>query len=69
LEDAKALMRMVYGRVDVMMFGHKHKSDYWKNRCGIAHVIASGSAAEQDYIVREIQVSADGISVNPINIP
>jgi len=51
------------------MFGHKHKSDYWKNRCGIAHVIASGSAAEPDYIVREIDVSAGGISVSEIKIP
>jgi len=62
----RALMRTVCGRIDVMMFGHKHKTDYWKDYCGIPHVIASDSSAEPGCIVREIEVSENRIVVNQI---
>jgi len=66
LKDADDLMRVIYSRVDMLMFGHKHESGCWKNAGGIPHVIAAGSAAEKDCIVREIEVSENRIVVNQI---
>jgi len=65
LKDADDLMRVIYSRVDVLMFGHKHEPGCWKNAGGIPHVIAAGSAAEPKFVLREIEVSASGISVIP----
>lgn len=63
LKDAKQFMRAIYGRVDVLMFGHKHKSKYWKNHGGISHIIASDNSPGYNNIVREIAVESDAITV------
>ena len=66
LKDAHELMGTVYERVDVVMFGHKHKSKLWDDIHGIRYVIAAGSTAEPNFVVREIEVSEGGIVVNQI---
>jgi len=66
LKDAHELMGTVYERVDVVMFGHKHKSKMWDDYHGIRYAIAAGSTAEPNFVLREIDVSASGIRVNQI---
>jgi len=66
LKDAHELMRTVYERVDVVMFGHKHKSKLREDVHGIRYVIAADSSAEPGCIVREIEVSKNRIVVNQI---
>lgn len=68
LKDREKLMRTIYGRVDVMLFGHKHKSEYWENAGGIKHVLASENLPGKNNAVREIVFSAQGIDVNSIQL-
>jgi 3',5'-cyclic AMP phosphodiesterase CpdA len=44
LRDAEKLARVIYGKVDVVMFGHKHKRDSFPNIWGIPYVIASNNS-------------------------
>ena len=43
LKDARGLMRILYNRVDLLLFGHKHEEAYWKDTCGIKQIHASGN--------------------------
>jgi len=44
LKDAKRLARLIYNKVDVVMFGHKHEMEKWENRWGAAYVLASDNS-------------------------
>lgn len=64
LKDAKELMRTIYGRIDVLMFGHKHKSNYWMNYGGTKHILASDNSPGENNIVREIVFESGILTVN-----
>lgn len=55
LKDAYELMRSIYLRVDVLLFGHKHESRQWRNYGGIQYVLASDNSPGKDY-AREITI-------------
>jgi 3',5'-cyclic AMP phosphodiesterase CpdA len=44
MKDAPALARVVFGRVNLMMFGHKHVMGMWKDRWGIDWSLASDNS-------------------------
>jgi len=67
LKDARGLMRCLYHRVDVVLFGHKHVSKEWKNCNGIQYVLASDNSPGKEW-AREISVHNGKVEVNPIAI-
>jgi len=67
LRDARALMRVVYGRVDVMAFGHRHVSQQWQGLCGIPYVLAADNAPGKA-VAREIEVLAGAVTVRDVPI-
>lgn len=67
LTDAKDLMRTIYYRVHVVLFGHKHVSKSWENMNGIQFVLASDNSPGKDY-AREICIEENEITVNDITI-
>lgn len=67
LLDARALMRILYRRVDVVCFGHRHVSKEWHNLNGIPYVLAADNAPGKDF-AREISVVGIEVSVTDIRI-
>jgi 3',5'-cyclic AMP phosphodiesterase CpdA len=67
LGDAQDLMRTIYGRVDILLFGHKHVSTQWVNINGIGFVLASDNSPGKDW-AREISIENRQIGVNDISI-
>lgn len=65
LKDAQPLIRAIYNRVDVMMFGHKHVTEKWENLCGIQYVLAADNSPGKDW-AREITVEGMDISMEPV---
>lgn len=67
LKDARTLMRLIFGRVDVVLFGHKHESNAWSNINGIPFVLSSDNSPGKDY-AREVSVSNKQVGVRDIAI-
>ncbi len=67
LTDAKKLMRILFNRVQVMLFGHKHVSNSWENMNGIHHILASDNSPEKEY-AREIDISNGEVRIEEIKI-
>lgn len=67
LTDARDLMRTMYGRVDVVLFGHKHESKSWKQYGSIPYVLASDNSPGKAF-VREITVKKSKVSVVDLKI-
>lgn len=74
LKDAKKLARVIYQRVDVVLFGHKHvmgpkpkEEQDWMNRWHINYILASDNSPGKKY-AREITVNQGYISVDVIPI-
>jgi 3',5'-cyclic AMP phosphodiesterase CpdA len=44
LKDAKRLARLIYNKVDIVLFGHKHEMAKWENRWGVDYVLASDNS-------------------------
>jgi len=44
MKDASKLARLVYGKVDVILFGHKHVMGKWENRWGVKYILASDNS-------------------------
>jgi len=44
LKDAPELARVVFNRVDVILFGHKHEMMKWENRWGVRYILASDNS-------------------------
>ena len=66
LNDAVDLFRMVYQKIDLMLFGHKHESIRWKNRNGIPHILAADNSPSKDY-ARSIGIAGDDVTI--IDVP
>jgi 3',5'-cyclic AMP phosphodiesterase CpdA len=67
LKDAKALANVVYGRVDLILFGHKHEMMDWKKRWGTKYILASDNSPGKDF-AKEITIDGTGISVRAVRI-
>lgn len=67
LADARKLFRTIYGRVDLLLFGHKHSSSMWKNANGISYILAADDSPGKDF-AREIEVVGTTITVRDMPI-
>jgi hypothetical protein len=67
LNDAQLLMRTIYHRVDVVLFGHKHVAGQWENMNGIRFVLAADNSPGKDW-VREISIQDAAIEVQEVSV-
>ncbi len=67
LKDGYALMRAIFSRVNVVLFGHKHVSFKWEKMCGIRYILASDDSPGKEW-AREITVKGSKVSVDDIKI-
>ncbi len=67
LTDARDLARTIHGKVDVVLFGHKHVSGIWPNWGGAKYYLASDDSPGKDW-AREIQIEGGRIQVRDIDI-
>lgn len=67
LKDAKELARVVYGKVDVILFGHKHEVGQWNNRWGTKHILAADNSPRKNF-AKEINITSAGILINDLPI-
>lgn len=67
LRDAKDLMRVIYGRVDVVLFGHKHTSGLWQDMDGIPWILASDNSPGRSTVI-EIEIAGGIIGVKKIPV-
>lgn len=67
LKDAKALARIIFGRVDLILFGHKHTMNQWENTWGAKYLLASDNSSGKDF-AKEISIEGTSISVRPVAI-
>ncbi|MDD1609374.1 MAG: metallophosphoesterase [Methylococcaceae bacterium] len=67
LKDARELLRTIYGRVDVILFGHKHVSQMWTLRNDIPYILAADNTPGKKF-AREIDITGTTITVKDIAI-
>ncbi len=67
LLDARDLMRILYGRVHLVLFGHNHISRMWQNTLGIPYILAADDSPGRP-IAREITIVRKTIIVQDICI-
>jgi 3',5'-cyclic AMP phosphodiesterase CpdA len=67
LKDAKTLARVVYGRIDLILFGHKHTMDQWENIWGTKYILASDNSPGKAF-AKEITIDKTGI-LPPKSVP
>ena len=65
LKDARKLVSTIFGRVDVVLFGHKHEMNQWENRWGAKYVLASDNSPGKHF-AKEISISETDIKVTSI---
>ena len=67
LKDARNLWPVVYGRLDGMLFGHRHVSEMWRGKGGVRFVLAADNAPGKAY-AREITVAQREIRVSDLPV-
>ncbi len=67
LKDAKELAKIVYGRIDLILFGHKHKMDQWEKRWGTKYMLASDNSPDKNF-AKEITIDGTDVSITPVPI-
>jgi len=67
LKDAKELARVIFNKVDVMLFGHKHEMKQWENVWGIKHILASDNSSGKHF-AKEIDITDGKITVTSLPI-
>ena len=67
LKDAPDLARVIYQRVDVLCFGHKHVMNLWEKMLGIEYVLASDNSPGKS-IVRSIIIKGGEVKVKDAKI-
>ena len=67
LVDARQLMRMIFKRVDVVCFGHRHVSEKKENANSIPFILAADNMPGKDF-AREISFDNGGITVSDVPI-
>ena len=83
MEDSREFMTAIKGKVDVLCFGHKHKSDCWsfvsnQDRDGYSEkyqvpwILASGKSNDRTkdgkLFFREVEISRTGISMSEVKV-
>lgn len=67
LKDASKLARLVYNRVDMILFGHKHVMGKWIDRWGVKWILASdnspGKTKAGEITIENGMVSADYVDI------
>ena len=67
MKDAADFARVVFNRVDVILFGHKHEMKEWKKRWGTQYILASDNSPGKRF-AKEITIDNKGVTVQPIKI-
>ena len=67
LTDSDKLQDVIYGRVDAVLFGHKHEMRQWNNMIGISSILASDDSPHA-VIAKEVVVSRKGVTVNSVKL-
>jgi 3',5'-cyclic AMP phosphodiesterase CpdA len=67
MKDAQSLIRRIYGRVNLVLFGHRHVWEQWENRHGVPYYLASDNSPGKDW-VREIAFENGDLTVNSLNV-
>lgn len=67
LKDAETLMRTIYLKVDVVLFGHKHVSKEWSYANNRMRYLAADNTPGKDY-AREVTVHQGEIDVQDVKI-
>jgi 3',5'-cyclic AMP phosphodiesterase CpdA len=67
LKDAEALASAVYGRIDLIFFGHKHEMNQWENIWGTKYILASDNSPGKDF-AKEITIDKTGV-LPPKSVP
>jgi 3',5'-cyclic AMP phosphodiesterase CpdA len=65
LLDAQSLLMRLRGRIDVLLFGHRHEEGMWRGKWNIPLSIAAPSSPQVPW-VREIVVEKGEVSTNVI---
>ena len=60
LIDSYQFLSVIYGKVDILLFGHRHVAGQWRNINGIPLVMAAPSSPRNDY-VQEITIDGPNI--------
>lgn len=67
MDDAKEVMQLLSGKVDVLCFGHDHKSDTWTSKDNIDCILASGKTTDRNkdykFEYREVTIDDDAFHV------
>ncbi len=67
LKDAEALARTIYGRADIVLFGHKHEMNQWENRWGTKYILGSDNSSDKNF-AKEITIESENVSVATVPI-
>ena len=67
LLDARELMRILYERVHLVLFGHQHVSKMWMNTLGIPYILACDNSPGKS-LAREITIVQRTITVQDVCI-
>jgi len=67
LRDARQLMRSLYRRVNLVLFGHRHVWQLWKNMNGIDWILASDNSPGKD-CAREISLENGVLKVKDLSL-
>jgi 3',5'-cyclic AMP phosphodiesterase CpdA len=59
LKDAASLARIIFGRVNLILFGHKHEMKQWENRWGARYTLASDNSPGKRW-AKEITIGKKG---------
>ncbi len=67
LDDSKDVMKILAGNVDVLCFGHDHKSEVWSSMHNIDWIFASGKSTRRNknykFQYREVAIDGDDNNV------
>ncbi|KAA3606440.1 MAG: hypothetical protein D8M57_16070 [Candidatus Scalindua sp. AMX11] len=67
LDDSKEVMKILTGNVDVLCFGHDHKSEVWSSMHNIDWIFASGKSTRRNknykFQFREVAIDGDDNNV------
>lgn len=70
LDDAKKVMRILADNIDVLCFGHDHKSEIWSSHHNIDWIMASSKSTERNknykFQYREIMIDGDDNNVSMV---
>ncbi|MEE4312249.1 MAG: hypothetical protein V2J62_10330, partial [candidate division KSB1 bacterium] len=67
LLDARELMRVLYERVHLVLFGHQHVSKMWVNTLGIPYILACDNSPGKA-LAREITIVQRTIRVQDVSL-